>query len=201
MRRPSVPRHSMARRASPGPMRLAKSSLRSSTAGPRSWASISCSRPPSSSLRCHSTMGPWARGCTGSTATFFARSRSALAPAKSFSGRLQNQDRPLLPSPGQRAAVGFGRNIRPLNVYTDSDEVIRRVPLRFVVDGQPVTSMAAELAARASDVTAASAKQPTSGLVPNTITLELCGWRRRHSDLFIRRPERLRRKGGQGLLP
>ena len=35
-----------------------------------------------------------------------------------------------------RAAVGFGHNIRALNVYTDPDEVIRRVPLKFVVDGE-----------------------------------------------------------------
>ena len=90
-------------------------------------------------------------------------------------GQTQNQDRPLLPSPGQRAAVGFGRNIRPLNVYTDPDEVIRRVPLSFVVDGQPVASMAAELAARASDATAAPAKQSNSGVVPDTITLNFAG--------------------------
>jgi adenylate cyclase len=90
-------------------------------------------------------------------------------------GQTQNEDRPLLPSPGQRAAVGFGRNIRALNVYTDSDEVIRRIPLSFVVDGQPVASMAAELAARASDSTAPLAKQSNSGLVPNTITLNFAG--------------------------
>jgi adenylate cyclase len=90
-------------------------------------------------------------------------------------GQTQNQNRPLLPSPGQRAAVGFGRNIRPLNVYTDPDEVIRRVPLNFVVDGQRIFSMAAELAARASDPTVVSAKQSNSGLVPNTVTLNFSG--------------------------
>ena len=63
-------------------------------------------------------------------------------------GQLQHQDRPLLPSPGQRAAVGFGRNIRPLNVHTDPDGVIRRVPTSFEVDGEQVPSMAAELVAR-----------------------------------------------------
>jgi adenylate cyclase len=64
-------------------------------------------------------------------------------------GQVQHQDRPLLPSPGQRAAVGFLRNIRPLNVHTDADDVIRRVPMRFEVDGEHVPSMAAELVARA----------------------------------------------------
>ena len=53
-------------------------------------------------------------------------------------GELQHQDRPLLPSPGQRAAVGFGRNIRPLNVDTDRDGVIRRLPLSFEVDEEKV---------------------------------------------------------------
>lgn len=90
-------------------------------------------------------------------------------------GQTQNDNRPLLPSPGQRAAVGFGRNIRPLNVYTDPDEVIRRVPLSFVVDGQPTASMAAELAARASDPPAVPTQQANSGLIPNTITLNFAG--------------------------
>src|SRR5205807_1483737 len=63
-------------------------------------------------------------------------------------GQVQHQDRPLLPSPGQRAAVGFGRNIRPLNVHTDPDDVVRRLPMSFEVDGEQVPSMAAELVAR-----------------------------------------------------
>jgi class 3 adenylate cyclase len=90
-------------------------------------------------------------------------------------GETQNQDQPLLPSPGQRAAVGFGSNIRSLNVYTDPDDVIRRVPLSFVVDGQSVASMAAELVARATAATATPAKYADSGLVPNTITLNFAG--------------------------
>lgn len=90
-------------------------------------------------------------------------------------GQTQHQDQPLLPSPGQRAAVGFGRNIRPLNVYNDPDDVIRRVPLSFVVDGQPVASMAAELVARATDGMAAPAKHAGSGVIPNMITLNFAG--------------------------
>jgi len=65
-------------------------------------------------------------------------------------GEVQHQDRPLLPSPGQRAAVGFTRNIRPLNVHSDADDVIRRVPMSFTVDGEKLPAMAAELVARAS---------------------------------------------------
>jgi serine phosphatase RsbU (regulator of sigma subunit) len=85
-------------------------------------------------------------------------------------GEVQNQSSPVLPSPGQRAAVGFGRNIRALNVYSDPDGVIRRVPLAFTVDGTPVPSMAAELAARASGASV-SAKIAKAGAVPGTITL------------------------------
>ena len=40
-------------------------------------------------------------------------------------------------------------NIRALNVHTDSDEVIRRLPLTFRIDGKAVPSMAVELASRA----------------------------------------------------
>jgi serine phosphatase RsbU (regulator of sigma subunit)/CHASE2 domain-containing sensor protein len=88
-------------------------------------------------------------------------------------GQVQHQDSPLLPSPGQRAAVGFGRNIRALNVYDDPDGVIRRMPLVFMVDGEPVPSMAAELAARATG--ASASKAATVGAVADTITLNFAG--------------------------
>jgi serine phosphatase RsbU (regulator of sigma subunit)/CHASE2 domain-containing sensor protein len=89
-------------------------------------------------------------------------------------GEVQHQDSPVLPSPGQRAAVGFGRNIRALNVYNDPDGVIRRIPLVFMVDGEPVPSMSAELAARATRAPA-SAKVATAGAVADTITLNFAG--------------------------
>jgi serine phosphatase RsbU (regulator of sigma subunit) len=89
-------------------------------------------------------------------------------------GQVQHKDDPVLPSPGQRAAVGQGRNIRPLNVYSDSDGVVRRVPLAFTVDNAPVPSMPAELAARASGAPAA-VKIKTSGAVADTITLNFEG--------------------------
>jgi serine phosphatase RsbU (regulator of sigma subunit)/CHASE2 domain-containing sensor protein len=89
-------------------------------------------------------------------------------------GQVQHQDNPVLPSPGQRVAVGFGRNIRALNLYNDPDDVIRRMPLVFTVDGEPVSSMAAELAARATGAPA-SAKVATAGAVTDTITLNFAG--------------------------
>ena len=64
-------------------------------------------------------------------------------------GEVQHQDLPILPAPGQRAAVRQLQNIRPLNVDTDGDGVVRRMPLSFRVDGATVPSMAVELAARA----------------------------------------------------
>jgi serine phosphatase RsbU (regulator of sigma subunit)/CHASE2 domain-containing sensor protein len=87
-------------------------------------------------------------------------------------GQVQHHDNPVLPSPGQRAAVGFGRNIRALNVYSDPDGVVRRVPLMFMVDGAPIPAMAAELAARA---TGASAQVAGAGAVDDTITLNFAG--------------------------
>jgi serine phosphatase RsbU (regulator of sigma subunit)/CHASE2 domain-containing sensor protein len=87
-------------------------------------------------------------------------------------GQVQHQDEPVLPSAGQRAAVGFGANIRPLNLYNDPDEVIRRVPLAFRVDGERVPAMAVELAARASGQPVSAAAK---GFVPDTFTLNFAG--------------------------
>src|SRR5437660_8775914 len=54
------------------------------------------------------------------------------------------------PSQGQRIAVGQQKNIRPLNVYLDSDDVVRRIPLTFPGGEKGVAaSMALELASRA----------------------------------------------------
>jgi adenylate cyclase len=88
-------------------------------------------------------------------------------------GQVQHSDHPVLPSPGQRAAVGHGRNIRALNVHSDPDDVIRRMPLTFMVDGERVPSMAAELAARASGGTLP--KHVHSSTVPNTVALNFAG--------------------------
>ena len=98
-------------------------------------------------------------------------------------GEVQHRDEPIRPSPGQRIAVGQQRNIRALNAYSDPDDVVRRLPLTFMVDGAPVPSMAVELAARALDarpdlapdgtMTLAGYRIPS--LVPNTLTLNFDG--------------------------
>ena len=107
----------------------------------------------------------------------------ALAMASSADkivlGEIQSRDQPIRPSPGQRAAVRQERNIRALNVYTDLDDVVRRLPLTFKINGKPVPSMAVELASRAlgtqpqltpdGSMTLAGYQVPSA--VPNTLTL------------------------------
>lgn len=87
-------------------------------------------------------------------------------------GEVQHQDHPVLPSPGQRAAVGHGANIRALNVYSDPDGVVRRIPLAFTVDGARVPAMAAELAARANGTPITATGAPA---VDGTVTLNFAG--------------------------
>src|SRR4029077_10664855 len=67
-------------------------------------------------------------------------------------------------------------NIRSLNVYNDPDDVVRRIPLAVVIDGNRVPSMAVELAARALGTapTTLSAYRIASA-VPNTIALNFDG--------------------------
>jgi serine phosphatase RsbU (regulator of sigma subunit) len=105
----------------------------------------------------------------------FLRALALAARAnKLVLGETQHQDKPLLPAPGQRAAVGQGRNIRPLNATNDRDDVIRRLPLAFTVDGASVPSMAAELATRATGA-AMSPRLAQAGAVQDTITLNFAG--------------------------
>src|SRR5262249_60317291 len=72
-------------------------------------------------------------------------------------------------------AVGFGRNIRPLNLYSDPDAVIRRVPLHFELDGEKVPSMAAELVARAGTPSAEAGSAQASPQAPDLLTLNFAG--------------------------
>lgn len=98
-------------------------------------------------------------------------------------GEIQSRDEPVRPAPAQRIAVRQQSNIRPLNVYTDSDDVVRRLPLTFLIDGKPMPSMAVELASRALEAT--PVLTPTGAMtlagyripsaVPNTLTLNFRG--------------------------
>jgi class 3 adenylate cyclase/CHASE2 domain-containing sensor protein len=108
---------------------------------------------------------------------------SAARAGKLVLGQLQGQNSPIAPFDAQRLAVGYQRNIRPLNLYTDPDGVVRRVPLMMTVDGLRTPSMAVELAARvlgtkvetnpARTVTLKGYRVPEG--VPNTLTLNFEG--------------------------
>lgn len=131
---------------------------------------------------------PFGEGAFGEKVRGFDRDfLRALAAGSSAGkvvlGEVLRGDQPIRPSPGQRIAVRQQQNIRPLNVYTDSDDVVRRLPLTFSVDGRPVPSMALELASRAlgakpeltADGAVALAGYRIPGAVPNTMTLNFEG--------------------------
>jgi adenylate cyclase len=107
----------------------------------------------------------------------------ASGSGKVVLGEVQHGDQPILPSPGQRIAVGQQRNIRVLNVYTDADDVVRRVPLTFSVDKTLLPSMVLELASRALGSEPELARDGTMTLgdyripsaVSNTLTLNFEG--------------------------
>ena len=114
----------------------------------------------------------------------FLRALAAGSSAgKVVLGEVLRGDRPIRPSPGQRIAVRQQQNVRALNVYTDSDDVIRRLPLTFAADGNSAPSMAVELASRAlnarpeskADGTVALAGYRIPGAVPNTMTFNFEG--------------------------
>lgn len=96
-------------------------------------------------------------------------------------GEILSNDHPERPYRAQQLAVRT--NIRALNVHTDADDVIRRMPLNFSIDGKPVPAMAVELAARALGAKpgiAPSGATELSGYaipsaVPNTLTLNFRG--------------------------
>lgn len=108
---------------------------------------------------------------------------AASSGGKVVLGEVLRGNQPIRPSPGQRVAVRQQQNIRALNVYTDSDDVVRRLPLTFTVDGNAVPSMALELASRALDArpefkadgTATIAGYRIPSTVPGTMTLNFEG--------------------------
>ncbi|MBR0711568.1 adenylate/guanylate cyclase domain-containing protein [Bradyrhizobium liaoningense] len=96
-------------------------------------------------------------------------------------GEILSNDHPDRPDRAQQVAVKS--NIRALNVHTDSDDVIRRMPLSFSIEGQPVPAMAVELAARALGAKPETGPAGVTNLsgyaipsaVPNTLTLNFRG--------------------------
>ena len=107
---------------------------------------------------------------------------SAAHAGKLVLGQVQTQERTIAPSDAQRIAVGLQKNLRPLNVYRDSDGVIRRVPLTMDLDGLRTPSMSLELAARVLGSTVPNAEgsvrlgaRGVPSRVPNTLLLNFEG--------------------------
>jgi adenylate cyclase len=131
---------------------------------------------------------PFGEGMLGEKVRGFDRdflralANSAAAGKVVLGEQLRGND-PIRPSPGQRIAVRQQQNIRPLNTLTDNDDVVRRMPLSFVLNDAKVPGMALELAARAQNatpefandgsVTLAGYKIPAS--LPNTMTVNFEG--------------------------
>ncbi|MBX3500839.1 MAG: adenylate/guanylate cyclase domain-containing protein [Alphaproteobacteria bacterium] len=107
----------------------------------------------------------------------------AARAGKVVLGQVQHSDKPIRPSPGQRVAVGQQRNIRALNAYSDPDDVVRRMPLSFTIDGVRVPSMSVELASRAlgqppewgSDGALTLSGYRVPSAVANTLTVNFAG--------------------------
>jgi len=106
---------------------------------------------------------------------------SAAGRGKLVLGEVEAQERPLGPSDAQRLAAANPDNIRPLNLYTDPDGVVRRIPLTMTIDGRAVPSMDVELAARMLGVPITYQAGLQIGgyrvpqIVPNTMTLNFAG--------------------------
>ena len=118
----------------PGPPRSAACSRLSSTAAP-AWSASTSSSPMSleqSGYRSATT--PSARAARPRP-PLPAGARRGTDAGKVVLGQVLRPNGATVLA-GQRIVV-HQRNIRPLNVHSDPDDIVRRLPLSFVVDGQP----------------------------------------------------------------
>lgn len=77
--------------------------------------------------------------------------RKGAKQGKIVLGLIQHRKKPIAPHRGYQAAVGWSRNIRPLNVITDADGINRRIPLYFQQAGPDkglIPAMSLEMASR-----------------------------------------------------
>jgi adenylate cyclase len=131
---------------------------------------------------------PFGEGVLGEKVRGFDRDflralATASAGGKVVLGETLGGEQSVRPSPGQRIAVRQQQNIRPLNIFTDADDIVRRLPLTFAVNAAKLPTMAVELASRAigaapefdnnGRLTLAGYRVP--GRVPNTMTLNFEG--------------------------
>lgn len=125
--------------------------------------------------------GPLGTRMKGFDRDYLIALRQISDSGKLVLGESLSNDHPDVPYRAQQLAVK--NNIRALNVHTDTDDVIRRLPLSFSIEGKPVPAMAVELAARALGAkpeTGPSGVTELSGYVipaavPNTLTLNFRG--------------------------
>jgi adenylate cyclase len=125
---------------------------------------------------------PLGRRLRGFDREFLRTLNSAGRAGKLVLGGIELREESVLPTRAQQFAVGVD-NIRILNVYGDSDDVVRRIPLTFTIGGKPVTAFAAELAARALGTAPETGPGPTltfsayriPATVPNALTLNFEG--------------------------
>jgi adenylate cyclase len=85
---------------------------------------------------------------------FLISLKKAASENKVVLAKVQHQQLPIYPFPGQIFAVGGERNVRTTNLFRDPDEVIRRISLTFESEDAKVgqrtdNSMVLELASRA----------------------------------------------------
>lgn len=117
----------------------------------------------------------------GSDRDYLIALRKLSDSGKLVLGEILSNDHPDRPDHAQQLAVK--NNIRALNVHTDPDDVIRRMPLSFSIAGQPVPAMAVELASRALGAQPETGPAGATNLsgyaipsaVPNALTLNFRG--------------------------
>ncbi len=97
----------------------------------------------------------------------------AASQHKIVLGKVQHSAKPILPHIGQQIAIGRGLNIHGVNLITDADGVVRRVPAYFIgADGARESSFAAELALRArASAPDGDRRRPDDGTPPTGVLL------------------------------
>ncbi|MBF0256228.1 MAG: CHASE2 domain-containing protein, partial [Gammaproteobacteria bacterium] len=84
----------------------------------------------------------------------------AARQGKLVLGKVQHSEKPVAPHPAQSMVVKHQQNIRALNMHSDVDDVVRRIPLFFQnQNGGQEPAMSLELAARGLGVVPAQTEQ------------------------------------------
>lgn len=98
---------------------------------------------------------------------FLIALRQAARETKLVLGKVQHSKEPILPHAGQQMAAGGAANIRALNLFEDSDGIIRRLPLVFEASDGQEPGFAYELARRSGLTRERFATDAAGNLAPN----------------------------------